>query len=101
MTITATVHKVKQTIQVDLPNGLRDVQERTVRNIAANGTKLIGMTTLFEREYRVVWMDKIGQWRPCDAAGNYIRIVFHEGMMQYEKTRQRRQRSQEMAVVSA
>lgn len=100
MTITATVHKVKQTIQVDLPNGLRDVQERTVRDITTNGTKLIGTTTLFEREYRVVWMDKIGQWRPCDEAGNYVRIEFPQVVPQYLKTRQRRQQ-QETVVASA
>lgn len=102
MTIEARTYKTKQTIQIDLPNGLRDVQERTVRDITANGTRLIGKTTLFERPYTVVWMDRLGQWRPCDSAGNYLRIVFTEGMQQYEKTRQRRQqRQQETAVASA
>lgn len=75
--IEATAHKVKQTIQIDLPNGRRTVQERTVRNITMNGTKMIGTATLFEREVKVVWMDNLGQWRPCDDRGKYRRITIY------------------------
>lgn len=92
-----STHRVKQSIQIDLPNGQRTLAVNTVRDVYRVGDAVFGSTTIYGQSCLVRLIAHIPQWRIVDAAGNYRRVEFPEAVSKFTKARARRRLSQEVA----
>lgn len=92
-----STHRVKQSIQIDLPNGQRTLAVNTVRDVYRIGDAIFGSTTIYGQSCLVRLIAHIPQWRIVDAAGNYRRVEFPQAQSSFERTRSRR-KSQEVAL---
>lgn len=92
-----STHRVKQSIQIDLPNGQRTLAVNTVRDVYRIGDAIFGSTTIYGQSCLVRLIAHIPQWRIVDAAGNYRRVEFPQAQSSFERTCSRR-KSQEVAL---
>lgn len=90
-------HRVKQSIQIDLPNGQRTLAVNTVRDVYRIGDAVFGSTTIYGQSVLVRLISHIPQWRIVDAAGNYRRVEFPQAAAKFDAARARRRPSQEVA----
>lgn len=67
----------KQTIQIDLINGLRTTIGRPVREIKRDDDMRLGEITIFDKPYLVRYAPTVRQWRLCDSNGQYLRAPFN------------------------